>query len=74
MSPAGDRILASTVYLDTVLGLDFDPGPGEVRVAGVTKNDNGTVGYVAAYAPDDRLRFAIQIGDTSRVHNAVRAH
>ena len=74
VSPTGDRILAGTVSLDTVVGLDFDPGPGEVRFAGVTKKDPGTVSYLAAYASDDRLRFAIQIGDTSLAHNAVRAH
>ena len=48
VSSAGDRILTGTVSLDTVVGLDSDSGPGEVRFAGVTKKDNGTVGYVAA--------------------------
>ena len=68
----GDRILVGTLTLDTVMGLDFDPEPGEIRFDGVQKKDPGTVGYLAAYDPEDQLRFAIQIGDTSRQHNAAR--
>ncbi|PPK85201.1 putative secreted protein (Por secretion system target) [Neolewinella xylanilytica] len=74
VSPTGDRILAGRVALDTVIGLDLDPGRGETRFPGtLTRADSGSAAYLASYAPNGDLNFALLLADTSRGANDVRA-
>ena len=73
VTPRGDRILIGEVALDTVIGLDLDPGPGTNRFPGVLKKDPGDGAFVASYAPNGSLNWSVLIADTTVDHSDVRA-
>ncbi|WP_116108095.1 T9SS type A sorting domain-containing protein [Lewinella sp. IMCC34191] len=73
VTPQGDRILIGEVTLDTVIGLDLDPGPGTNRFQGVLKKDPGDGAFVASYDPQGNLNWSVLIADTTLDHSDVRA-
>ncbi|MGB3801335.1 MAG: hypothetical protein WA952_16075, partial [Lewinella sp.] len=74
VSPTGDRILFGEIPLDSTIPLDLDPGSGVARFPGTDKEDPGSASYLASYAPNGELNFAILLSDSTKAHNVVNAY
>ena len=74
VSPTGDRILFGEIPLDSTMALDLDPGTGVTRFPGTNKVNPGRASYLASYAPNGELNFALLLSDSTKAQNGVDAY